>query len=69
MRCVMVNGARLKAQAFCAHCGDEIGDSYIREIGTRAVYCDFHCYSVALETSVVTRGYYPPALGAWSRSS
>ncbi len=65
MRCVIVNGARLKAQAFCAHCGDAIGDSYIREIGTRVVYCDFHCYSVAIETSVVTRGYYPPALGAW----
>lgn len=69
MRCVMVNGANLKAQAFCAHCGDEIGDSYIREIGTRLVYCDFDCYGVALETSVVTRGYYLPAFGTWTRSS
>ena len=67
MRCVVVTGARLKAQAFCAHCGEEIGDSYIREIGTRMVYCDFHCYSVALETSVAARGYYPPAL--WTRTS
>jgi len=69
MRCVMVNGAKLKAQAFCAHCGDEIDDSYIREIRSRTVYCDFHCYSVALEMSVATRGYSPPALGAWTRSS
>lgn len=69
MRCVMVNGANLKAQAFCAHCGDEIGDSYIREIGTRLVYCDFDCYSVALETSVVTRSYQLPAFGTWTRSS
>ena len=67
MRCVIVNGARLKAQVFCAHCGEEIDDSYIREIGTRTVYCDFHCYSVALETSVAVRGYYPPAL--WTRTS
>jgi len=66
---MMVNGAKLKAQAFCAHCGDEIGDCYAREFGSRLLYCYFHCYSVALEMSVVTRGYYPPALGAWSRSS
>lgn len=69
MRCVMVNGAKLKAQAFCAHCNDEIGDSYIREIGTRSVYCDFDCYRVALESSVATRGYYRPAFGTWTRSS
>jgi hypothetical protein len=66
---VMVNGARLKAQAVCAHCGGQIGDSYIREIGTRSVYCDFDCYSVALETSVLARSYDPPALGAWTRRS
>jgi hypothetical protein len=65
----MVNGARLKAPTACAHCGGEIGDSYLREIGTRLVYCDFDCYSVALETSVATRGYDPPAFGTWTRSS
>ena len=69
MRCVVVNGAELKAQAFCAHCGDEIADRYIREIGTRSVYCDFACYSVALETSVATRGYYVPAFGTRTRRS
>jgi hypothetical protein len=69
MRCVIVNGAKLKAQACCAHCGQAIGDSYIREIGSRLIYCDFDCYSVALETAVVTRGYPLPALGAWTRRS
>jgi hypothetical protein len=70
MRCIIVNGANLKAQAFCAHCSQEIGNSYIREIGSRLIYCDFRCYSVALETSIVlTRGYSPPGLGAWTRRS
>ncbi len=69
MRCIIVNGAKLKAEAFCAHCGQAIADSYIREIGSRLIYCGFHCYSVALETSIVTRGYAPPALGAWTRRS
>jgi hypothetical protein len=69
MRCVIVNRAKLKAQAFCAHCSQPIADSYIREIGSRLIYCDFHCYSVALENSVLTRAYPPLALGAWTRRS
>jgi hypothetical protein len=69
MRCVIVNGAKLKAQACCARCGRPIGDSYIREIGSRLIYCDFHCYSVALETSVVTSVHALPALGTWTRRS
>lgn len=74
MRCVIVNGAKLKAKACCAHCSRPIGNSYIREIGnrriySRRIYCDFNCYSVALETSVVTRGYPPLAISAWTRGS
>jgi hypothetical protein len=69
MRCVLVNGAKLKAQAFCAHCGRAIGDSYIREIRGRLIYCDFQCYSVSLETSIRARSYALPALGAWTRTS
>jgi hypothetical protein len=65
MRCILVNGAKLKAQACCAQCGQAIGDNYIREIGSRHAYCDFHCYSVALENSVLARGYPLPVLGAW----
>lgn len=66
MRCVIVNGAKLKAQVCCARCGRAIGDSYIREIGSRRIYCDFHCYSGSLEISVLTRGYPLSALGAWT---
>jgi hypothetical protein len=69
MRCVIVNGAKLKAQACCAHCGEAIGGCYIREIGSRRIYCDFHCYSVSLKNPVLTRGYPLPALGAWTGRS
>jgi len=68
MRCVVVNGANLKAEAVCAHCGHKIGDGYVREIGSRLIYCDFHCYSVAIEATVMVLGYRPPALSAWMRS-
>lgn len=69
MRCVLVNGARLKAPALCAHCGNKISANYVREIGTRIVYCDFRCYSVAIETSVRMVGHCAPAASAWSRRS
>jgi hypothetical protein len=69
MRCVLVNGARLKAPTLCAHCGNKISANYVREIGTRIVYCDFRCYSVAIETSVRMLGHPAPAASAWSRRS
>jgi len=69
MRCVIVNGAKLKAETVCAHCANKIDASYVREIGYRRVYCDFHCYSAAVETTVTALGYRAPALGAWKRSS
>lgn len=69
MRCVIVNGAQLKADAVCAHCGNRIGEGYIREIGgRRAIYCDFRCYSIAAETSFAAPDYRSP-LTAWTRSS
>ena len=69
MRCVVVNGAKLKTDASCAHCGGRIGEAYVREIGSRLIYCDFRCYSIAVETSITVRGYRAPALSAWTRSS
>lgn len=69
MRCVVVNGALLKAESSCAHCGRKIGEGYVREIGSRLIYCDFQCYSVAVETALTVLGYRPPAFGAWTRRS
>jgi len=71
MRCVIVNGAKLKAETTCAHCGNKIAANYVREIGYRRIYCDFGCYSAAVEASVTALVYRAPApvLGAWRRGS
>ncbi len=67
MRCVLVNGAKLKAPTLCAHCGNTISTNYVREIGTSVVYCNFGCYSTAVATSVRMLGNRAPAPSAWSR--
>jgi hypothetical protein len=69
MRCVVVNGAKLKAETVCAHCGHKIGDGYVREIGSRLIYCDFRCYSVAVEKTVTFLGYRAPAVSVWRSGS
>lgn len=68
MRCVIVNRAKLKAEALCAHCRNKIGEGYVREVGSRVLYCNFRCYSIAIEAhnlapSPSNRGL---ALGGWS---
>jgi hypothetical protein len=69
MRCVLVNGARLKAPVSCAHCANKISASYVREIGTRIVYCDFGCYNAAVEISISMLNYRTPMLSAWTKRS
>jgi hypothetical protein len=69
MRCIIVNDAYLKTEAFCAHCGNKIGESYVREIGSRLIYCDFRCYGVAFKTSTAALSYRSPVLSAWTRNS
>ncbi len=69
MRCVLVNGAKLKAEALCAHCGNRVGVNYVREIDTRLIYCDFRCYSIAVETSIRVLGHRTPIINAGTRSA
>jgi hypothetical protein len=69
MRCIIVNDAYLKAEAFCAHCGNRIGESYVREIGSLLIYCDYRCYAVAVKVSTAALGYRGSEVGAWIRSS
>lgn len=69
MRCVVVNGAKLKADASCTHCGGKIGEGYVREIGSRLIFCDFRCYSIAAESPIGVLGYRTPPLTARKRSS
>ena len=56
MRCIIVNGATLKAGVCCAHCHNKIGESYIREIGTQRFYCNLGCYG-AVEVPVMAVVY------------
>jgi hypothetical protein len=69
MRCIIVNNANLKAEESCAHCGGQITEGYVREIGSRLVYCDYRCYSAAFKSSVAAIGYLAPPPSAWSRRS
>jgi hypothetical protein len=51
-RYVLVNDANLKTQAHCAQCGTEIGQRYVRAIGSRSVFCALACYLSAAEKLV-----------------
>ena len=52
MRCILVNDAYLKADAYCAHCRSKIGEQYVRQIGSRVLFCDFDCYQRATDPLV-----------------
>jgi hypothetical protein len=69
MRCILVNGAKLKADARCCYCRREIGDSYVREIDTRRVYCDHVCYCSAVGAPALTLDYRARPLASWRRTS
>jgi hypothetical protein len=44
MEFVLVNGRTPRPQSFCVQCREPIGESYLREIGTRLSYCNHNCY-------------------------
>ena len=44
MEFVLVNGRTPRPQSFCVLCCEPIGQSYLREIGTRLSYCNHNCY-------------------------
>ena len=39
MRYIFVNARKLKQDGYCALCCEAITESYVREIGTRLIYC------------------------------
>ena len=69
MRCIIVNGARLKTEMRCTHCGRKIGHTYLREIGSRLIYCDLTCYSLAVKGALVWLSRRTSAASATSRGS
>ena len=40
----LANGRTPRPQAFCVLCCEPIGESYLREIGTRLHDCNHNCY-------------------------
>jgi hypothetical protein len=44
MKFVLVNGRTPRPESFCALCCESIGESYLRDLGTRHSYCDQACY-------------------------
>jgi hypothetical protein len=65
MRCVLVNGARLKGDCRCCYCRSEIGDRYVREISTRRVYCGQDCYFRAVGAPTPSLDYRPRPVTSW----
>ena len=45
MRFVLVNGRTPRPLSLCVECAQPIGESYLREFGSRQVYCDYNCYA------------------------
>jgi hypothetical protein len=69
MRCIIVNGARLKTEMRCTHCGRKISHTYLREIGSRLIYCDLTCYSLAVKGALVWLSRRTSVASAISRGS
>lgn len=69
MRCVIVNGARLKADMSCARCGRAIGEGYVRDMRNRLIYCDFTCYRVAVGMPLATFEQRATMPNGWMRRS
>ena len=49
---VLVNGRTPRPDSFCAFCCEPIGETYVRDLTTRASYCDHECYVARCEPSV-----------------
>jgi hypothetical protein len=45
MKFVLVNGRTPIRATFCLDCCEKIGDSYLRDTGTRLPYCGYRCYA------------------------
>jgi hypothetical protein len=69
MRCILVTGAKLKTDSCCSCCCKQIGDGYVREIGTGRVFCDYECYCIAVRAPVVTLQFRARQLTSWRASS
>ena len=67
LRFVLVTGRTPRPRSFCALCCEPVGQSYLREIGTRLLYCDHDCYTrsdiVRFPTQGISAGFRLSHLG------
>ena len=45
MKYILVNGRSPRSESSCAMCCEAIGQSYVRELATRRMYCGAKCYA------------------------
>lgn len=49
---------RVLQEHFCALCTKSVETPYVREIGTRLIYCDHGCYRGHVEVAVLALEYH-----------
>lgn len=52
MRFVFVNGRSPYRQSSCVMCKQPIKESYLREMTTQLIYCDYDCYADHCQAAV-----------------
>jgi hypothetical protein len=57
MKFVVVSDRRPKNSSLCAVCCEKIEGGYVRERGTRLLYCDHICYEDRVKVAVVAHEY------------
>jgi len=61
MKFVLVNGRTPRTQSPCALCCEPIGESYLRDIVTRLLYCNHRCYADHGNAPVLALQYHAMA--------
>lgn len=56
MRFILVNERVPCPRSFCVMCNQPVGTSYLRELGTELVYCEYGCYTANSESAVLRLG-------------
>ena len=68
MKFVLVNGQMPRKPSSCVLCGEPIGASYLREIGTRLCYCDHDCYADHCKSAVLALANFAQAWSVAARA-
>lgn len=57
MRYILVNGRVPRGlPRYCVYCCEAIGEQYLREQGTRLIYCTWQCYESHVYDTLVASG-------------